>query len=188
MSSVPKSQRKQSELEFYATAIRIRKEVTFILLRDFGVKDKIRSMQFVPKNPNVSDEDIATMQSIVEKYDLKNPIVDVYPSWFIADARKSISDLLRTLIQSIVSANSIYPTSIPEYHQRRALQNEAIAACVTLEQEFQFIIEILPVNLEKYRNSVLAIESEIKLLKAWRKSDNRLLKGILKTSKQTVTT
>lgn len=46
--SVLKNNRGTSELEFYHTAIKLRKEITQNLLRDFGVKnrDAVRSKNF----------------------------------------------------------------------------------------------------------------------------------------------
>ena len=58
------------------------------------------------------------------------------------------------------------------------MQNAAIGNCEQLLQEFQYIIEVLPVNANKYLRFVDMIEREIALLKGWRKSDNRILKRI----------
>jgi hypothetical protein len=44
-------------------------------------------------------------------------------------------------------------------------------------QELQYTIEILPVNINKYIRFVEDIEKEIKLLKGWRKKDNKFKKS-----------
>jgi hypothetical protein len=42
----------------------------------------------------------------------------------------------------------------------------------------QYVISILPVDAEKYMPYVAMVDREIALLKGWRKSDNKILKGI----------
>lgn len=43
--SVLKNKRSVSSLEFYHNAITLRREITMLLLRDFGIKDKVRSIK-----------------------------------------------------------------------------------------------------------------------------------------------
>ena len=43
--SVLKNKRSVSSLEFYHNAIMLRREITMLLLRDFGIKDKVRSVK-----------------------------------------------------------------------------------------------------------------------------------------------
>lgn len=46
--SVPKNKRTMSELEFFHNALVLRKEMTELLLRDFGIKNKTRSVNKEP--------------------------------------------------------------------------------------------------------------------------------------------
>ena len=57
--SVLKNKRKQSKLEFFHNAYILRNEITLLLLRDFGIKDKIRT---VSKEPFILKNLIATKQ------------------------------------------------------------------------------------------------------------------------------
>lgn len=173
--SVLKNKRSVSSLEFYHNAVSMRKEITSLLLRDFGVKNKVRDTVFLTKN--MSEEDAKLFKGLCEKYDFDGAIEE-YPEWLIADLRKGVMNLLRNLIQNITAANSIYPVHESEYYERRKLQNAAIANCEQLLQEFQYIIDILPVNANKYLRYVDMIEKQIALLKGWRKSDNRILKRV----------
>ena len=43
--SVLKNKRSVSSMEFYHNAIMLRKEITLLLLRDFGIKDKVPEHQ-----------------------------------------------------------------------------------------------------------------------------------------------
>lgn len=173
--SVLKNKRGISSLEFYHNAVSMRKEITSLLLRDFGVKNKIRNTKFMTKGMN--QEDAKLFAGICEKYNISNSIEE-YPEWLIADMRKNVMSILHNLIMNITSANSLYPVHETEYYERRRLQNAAIGNCEQLLQEFQYIIEVLPVNANKYLRFVDMIEREIALLKGWRKSDNRILKRI----------
>ena len=184
MSSVPQSKRALSNMEFYANAKYIRKKITFYILRDFGIKDKIRSLELFPKAKKISEEDKALIQELSEKYEMYNPLVEQYPRWYLDDTRNTCLSLCRSLIHNIKRANKINPRSVVEYEQRRAYQNNAIGDCECLLEEFQTALEIMPIDLNKYEEVIEKLDFEICLLEAWRKSDKRLLKGIIKKVSQ----
>ena len=207
MSNVVKNKRGLSSLELYHTAIDLRKNITELLLRDFGIRNKVRKLDVIVKD--MSDEDKKIFKDIFIKYNLTNiskehpeifngmsdtdklvlnhlldkytpDICALYPEWLVDKMRNNIMNLLYGLIMNITAANSIYPTSVYEYHDRRKFQNHAICNCEQLLQGFQYIISVIPVNANKYLQYVDMIEKEIALLKGWRKGDNRLLKKIVK--------
>lgn len=178
--SVPKTKQRLSDLQFYRTALWLRKTIVFYLLRDFGIRDKIRKVGFFRKTVDVTEEDRAVIQQLADKYDLTNPLIEEYPMWYLEDERTCITGLLRSLVHNIRRANKIYPTTVAEFDQRRAYQNNAIGDCEVLLAEFQHLIEVLPIDINKYEETVEKIDTEVELLKGWKKADNRLLKGILK--------
>lgn len=182
--SVPKNKRNLSSLEFYHTAIRLRREVTLLLLRDFGIKDKVRNTRMLAQIHGIEPEDEAALKSILEKYGMENSIVEEFPEWLVDKMRSSIMDILRDLILNITAANSIYPVNEPEFYERRVRQDGAIGNCEQLLQEMQYIISIIPVDAQKYMRYVEMIEKEIALLKGWRKSDNKILSRIRGGKKQ----
>ena len=55
----------------------------------------------------------------------------------------------------------------------------SISNCEYLLQCFQRVINILPVNQEKYVSVVEMIMREIDLLRAWKKSSNKFKKNII---------
>jgi hypothetical protein len=88
-------------------------------------------------------------------------------------------DCMQKATEYIFTANSIYPTNMAEYEERRMFQNKAIGQCYRLLQELQYVVEILPVNVNKYARFIEGIEKEIRLLRGWRKRDNKLKRGIV---------
>ena len=173
--SVLKNKRGLSDLEFYRNGILLRKNLTELLLRDFGIRNKIRKSVALTKN--MTEEDAARFQELVNKYECTY-ILEEYPDWLIDKMRSNILNLSYLLIMNITQANTIYPTNESEYYDRRNYQNHAIGNCEQLLQEMQYIISIIPVDANKYMPYVKMIQKEIQLLKGWRKSDNRILKGI----------
>ena len=172
--SVVKSKRSMSSLEFFHNAILLRKDITKLLMRDFGVKTFHRNIHFVADVHDFEKEDAEVVQQIFDKYDLDRiqQIFDKERIYFM--------DILRSLFKNIVKANSIYPVNMNEYYERRNYQNSAIGDCEDLLQEMQYILTIMPVNAEKYMKYVEMIEKEIALLKGWRKSDNKIVARLKK--------
>ena len=84
-------------------------------------------------------------------------------------------DYVRKLMDEIIAANTIYPTTESELAQRRYHQNEAIVICEQIIQHIQWMIETLGLSLKDFENIYEKISKEIGLLKAWRKQ-NRVLK------------
>ena len=152
--SVLKNKRGLSKLEFYHNARQLRRDITNLLLRDFGVRDKIRQ---------VKGEEGETLT-----------VIEGYPGWLIEKFRDSIMQILRNLMMNITAGNTIYPTNESELQLRRQYQTAAIVNCEQLLQEMHYCEDILPVHVSKFLPYVEAIEFEVKLLKGWRKSNNKL--------------
>ena len=176
--SVPVSKRTLSDLEFFKNANQLRLSITNLLLRDFALKDKVRNLQVLAGMRGMTPEDTQILADIADKYGFKQPVLERYPHWLIDYFRDNLLTLLRSLIQNITAANTIYATTEYEYNERRSYQNKAIIVCEQLLQEFQYIIHVIPVDIERFMPYVEMIEKEIALLKGWRKSDNRILKQI----------
>ena len=166
--------RNLSELEFYKNAIILRRDMTFLLLRDLGVKSTVRNMRVNTKK--MEAEDAAIFTDLLEKYRLK--IAGDYPDWLIDKLRSSIWDILRDLMINITKAYTIWATCKAEAEERRIAQNRAIACCENLLKELELAVEVLPVDAEKYMRYVALIEREIALLKGWRKADNKHNKSL----------
>ncbi len=187
--SVLKNNRGVSELEFYHTAIKLRKELTQRLLRDFGVKTPENA-----KAKNFPDDGLRVeivkqwpkMEIFFNKYtrmqeELRTrDVVSEYPYWLVFRFRDEMMDTMKKLIDNIVAANTIYPIDEAELSTRRAYQTAAIANCEQLLQELQYIMEVLPIDVNKLLRYVDMIQKEIGLLKGWRKANAKILKRMQK--------
>jgi hypothetical protein len=147
--SVLKSKRSLSKLEFYHNARKMRKDFTDFLRRDFGIHSRKNA-----KNINTA-------------------LPEDYYAEDMGEFAKNIKILLRNLMWNITGGNSIYPATIADLEQRRHYQNAAIINCEQLHQELLFCEDTLPVQVSQLVQYVESIEFEIKLLKGWRKSNNK---------------
>jgi len=175
--SVPVSKRGLSELEFYKVAIRLRKDITDLLLRDFGIKKKVRNTEILAK-AGMSEEDADEIKRLISKYDISPAITDEYPIWLVEHFRTRILNIMTVMVLNIRMANSIYPNSREEFFERRLHQDRAIGNCDQLLEMMQYIMSVFPVDAQKYMRYVEMIDRERLLLKGWRKSDNKALRRI----------
>ncbi len=125
--SVPKSKRSLSDMEFYRTAIELRIKVSEFLLRDFGAKPKVRTLQNLQEAHKMSDEDAKTLSDLMDKYNLGDRVLETFPEWWIEQRRLKLDEILSDLLIAIRKANSIYPQTMIEYEERRLNQTRAIA-------------------------------------------------------------
>ncbi|MCH3961249.1 MAG: hypothetical protein LKF53_02670 [Solobacterium sp.] len=167
-----------SKLEFFHNAYQLRKAITVLLLKDFGIRDKVRNIRAYVAVNKFDASDREEFLRLCDKYNVNDSVLEAYPTWLLNHFRTILIDQMNTLINNITYANSVYPTREMEYDQRRAFQNRAIANCYQILQSMQYVISILPVDAEKYMPYVAMVDREIALLKGWRKSDNKILKGI----------
>ena len=158
--SVLKSKRKPSQFEVFHHLNKMRKAVTDLLLRDFGY-DLDKAVKKVETTFGGRPYEELMEKNIA------------FAEWFIADERKVIVDCLRSITEEVYVANSIYPTYREELIERRVHQDRAVGQCYRLTQELQYAIETLPVDVNKYLRFAEMIQTEINLLKGWRKSDNK---------------
>jgi hypothetical protein len=153
---VLKNKRGLSKLEFYHNAKRMRKEITLLILRDFGIHNRGKKFK----------EDTGSQQ------------LEGYYDELIAEFSHNIRVLLRNMILNITAANSIYPINYEELMLRRRYQTGAIVNCEQLLQEILYCEDVLPVKASSFVPYVEKIELQIKLLKGWRKFNNKIDKKI----------
>lgn len=174
--SVLKAKRKSSQFEVFHHFYKTRKEITDLLLRDFGY-DLERAEKRVAKLFGGKPYEELTPEEKV-RYDKLKAKNEAFDNWFIEDERKCIVDCLREITKEVFTANSIYPTVMEELVERRLCQDRAIGQCYRLTQELQYAIETLPVDVNKYLRFADMIQTEINLIKGWRKSDNKFKRAI----------
>ena len=65
--SVLARNRKLSQYEFYTNALKLRKSMRFLLLRDLGIKDKVREVHEFAKDMSEDDRDTNAAVNILRK-------------------------------------------------------------------------------------------------------------------------
>lgn len=168
--SVIKAKRKESQFEVFHHLYQMRKEVTNLILFDFGF-DFERAVKRVQKRFGKSVEEMNNDERVRYEKQLKKYLA--FSQWFIENERTTVLNILRDITDEVFVANSIYPQYPDELVERRLHQDRAIGQCFALAQELQYAIETLPVDLNKLSRFVEIIKKEINLIKGWRKSDNK---------------
>lgn len=173
--SVLARKRKLSELKFYDNAIRLRRSMIYLLMRDLGAKRGVRDIKWMTKD--MPPQDAELLIAVAERNGLKRFESD-WPTWIIDKLRDNIWRLLTDMMTSITRAYTIFATNRAEADERRLNQDRAIACCESLLKELELAIDVLPVDANKYKSQVRLITEEIMLLKGWRKSGNKRMKEI----------
>lgn len=154
--SVLVSKRKESKFEAITYSVELHDMLIELMQRGFGVKDLdhlIRKRYAYGKD---SKEDFAKYRYLMQNFKMR------------------IDQTASLLTNNIRAANSIYPTSMHEYEQRRGFQNSAIANCEQLIKELQRVVEIFEVDINIYDRYIKAIDRKIGLIKKWRQRDNKM--------------
>ena len=163
-------------MQFYKTAIDIRKELTIWMMKEFGTTRNKKSVRQVIKN--INDNDQQTIDEIFARYGInsRKEFQTEYPDWFMQFEKETIMRILQELVENITRANSIYVSkgNRTEYELRRMYQDKAIGCCYVLYQELQYIIAVFGTDLNRFVRILENIEREVDLLKGWRQSDNKL--------------
>ena len=154
--SVLKNKRGLSKLEFYHNARKMRREITMLVLRDFGIHSRGKKFK----------EDTGSRQP------------EGFYDELIAEFSKNVRLLLRNMMWNITAGNTIYPVNDEELRERRTYQDRAIIACEQLHQEILYCEDVNPLKASTFMPYIGQIEFELKLLKGWRKANNKIVELI----------
>lgn len=154
--SVLVSKRKESKFEVLIYSVELHNMLIDLMQKSFGVKDLDNFVRKRYAYGKDEKEDFYKYRYLIHNFKMR------------------IDQTASLLTNNIRAANSIYPTSITEYEQRRGFQNNAIINCEQLLNELQRVVEIFEVDINIYSRYVKAIDREIGLIKKWRQKDNGL--------------
>lgn len=173
MSDIPKSERSESRLKAQHKAYQIRKMIMAELMASFAYSQKrqekhIAAMTAHIKDPAVKTETAEKIRELEENFD----------TWFIKRERDKVADLCEDIARHLRMANTIWPDYMAEFTERRLELDRALECCNALQDELQYISEILPADKNKYMAFVLEVETEFNWIKSLRQSDNRFLKHL----------
>lgn len=175
MSEIPKSRRKESKLEVIHKAYRLRSRITNELICSFGYSQKKYEAHLNKAVRHIRDE-----TEREEKKESLRKIEENFDFWIIEKERDDILHYAKGIVNHLISANTIYPVNVLEYEERRLEMDRALVCCTCLQQELQYIAEVLPSDKNKYMNIVLEIQTIRDMIKGLRQSDNRFLRDIKK--------
>ena len=173
--SVPKSKRKESRFEAQHNLYALRKEVTDLVVADFGFSPE-KYMEKMERY-RASHRSAANVDEVCERWRAK---CDGFRAWYVDEEGRAILELLRNIQTEFSIANSVFPSrthaKLLEFLQRRWHMNRAIGYCYALKQEMQYAIETLPVDINKFERFADLIDREIALIKGVRQSSNSMIK------------
>lgn len=170
MSDVKKSERKESKLQTIHNAYKIRMNVTKLAENDFYISNS--------KIENIIAEKIKRFPE-EEQQRIKKRTYQYFEQQ-LHRSTNSVIELATGISRHLRIANTIFPTYMAEFEERRIEMDRAMSCCNALQDELQYIGECLYADLNRYTNLVLLIQQEFNMIKALRQSDNRFLKNIKK--------
>lgn len=169
MSEIKKSQRKESKLQTIHNAYMIRTAVTKLAENNFYFD--------ISKINNIVEQNTRNIQDEQQKKIVTKKIYQYFNNQ-INRITNRVLDCACGISQHLRIANSIFPTYMSEYEERRIEMDRAMACCNALQDELQYAGECLYADLNKYTNLVLEIQKEFNMIKSLRQTDNRFLKNI----------
>lgn len=179
MSSIPKSKRGESKLEALHKAYQIRTRILQELMLTFGYSER--------KQEQHLDKVTSYIRNAEEREAQKTKLRErenEFHNWIIEKEREDILKPCKAIVTHLTRANSIYPSYMPEFLERRLEMDRALADCNELQQELQYIAEVLPSDKNKFMNIVLEVDALHGMIKKLRQSDNRFLQHLKDTDQQ----
>lgn len=98
--------------------------------------------------------------------------------WLVKEECRTVATEGAKLTGSLRTANTIWPSYMAEYTERRVYMDRAMAACNVLQDELQYIAESVYADKNKFTALVLEIETLFKKIKSVRQADNRFLTNL----------
>ena len=168
MSEIKKSERKESKLQTIHNAYMIRLAVTNLAENNFYITFSKIEEKINNRIKGLDEKEQIRIKENMYKF-YRNQINRVSDN--VIELATGISRHLRI-------ANTIFPTYMSEFEERRIEMDRAMACCNALQDELQYVGECLYADLNRYMNLVLQIQKEFNMIKSLRQTDNRFLKNI----------
>ena len=162
-------------MEAVHKAYGIRSRITQELLLSFGysqrkLEDHVKKVTAYIHDPQEREAKARVIRELEENFDL----------WIIQKERDDVLLYAKGIVQHLIAANTIYPQYPLEFEERRLELDKAMECCNQLQQELQYIAEVLPDDKNKFMDIALEVKGEFEMIKKLRQSDNRFLKHLKK--------
>ena len=161
---------KNESFEALRDALIVRKKVTSVLkVLALQSQKRLENFEAILTKANTDEEILKAKEAIREER---------FNDWLIKEECRIVTVKGAELTGSLRTANTIWPTYMSEYTERRVFMDRAMAACNVLQDELQYIAESVYADKNKFTALVLEIEALFKKIKSVRQADNRFLKTL----------
>ena len=162
--------KKNESFEALRDALIVRKKVTEVLkVLALQSQKRLENLEEILTKATTDEEILKAKESMREER---------FKSWLIKEECRTVAVKGAELTGSLRTANTIWPTYMSEYTERRVYMDRAMAACNVLQDELQYIAESVYADKNKFTALVLEIETLFKKIKSVRQADNRFLKEL----------
>ena len=162
--------KKNESFEALRDALIVRKKVTEVLkVLALQSQKRLENLEEILTKATTDEEILKAKEAIREER---------FNFWLIKEECRTVAVKGAELTGSLRTANTIWPTYMSEYTERRVYMDRAMAACNVLQDELQYIAESVYADKNKFTALVLEIETLFKKIKSVRQADNRFLKEL----------
>ena len=172
MSDITKSERSESPLRAQHMVYNIRKRITAELMATFGYSEKRFEKHLKAVTAYAADDEREELAGRIREQE------EGFNLWFIEQERSRVLAYCQNISVHMRAANTLWPEYWPEFEERRLQWGKALENCNMLQDELQYIAEVLPADKNKYTGIVLEIEHLFNTIKGLRQSDNRFKKHL----------
>ena len=120
------------------------------------------------------------LQTVHNAYKIRTAVTKLAENNFYFDLNK-INEVINSacgINEHLRIANTIFPTYMSEFEERRLELDKAMSCCNVLQDELQYAGECLYADLNRFTSLVIEIQKEFNMIKKLRQTDNRFLKDI----------
>ena len=162
--------KKNESFEALRNSLIIRKKLTGVLRVLFlQSQKKLESLEASLTSPK-NDDEITELK--------ENIRIENFNFWLIKEECRTVAVKGAELSGSLRTANTIWPSYMAEYTERRVFLDRALSACNVLQDELQYIAESVYADKNKFTALMLEIENLFKKIKSVRQADNRFLTNL----------
>ncbi len=162
--------KKNESFEALRDALIVRKKITAVLkVLALQSQKRIEALEELLTKAKTDEETQKAKEALREER---------FNQWLIKEECRTVAAKGAELTGNLRTANTIWPTYMAEYTERRVYMDKAMASCNVLQDELQYIAEAVYADKNKFTALVLEIETLFKKIKGVRQADNRFLKDL----------